>query len=103
MPRRTLAALEEAAHAEALRADFPIDEPVYLQRRRRTRKRPILFAGSLDAPICVFGRDLGKDEVAEGGAARSAPAGRMVRRGFDCRLRRGRSHAKSDRPVGGRA
>src|SRR5207248_1000265 len=44
-------------------------------------KEPILFAGSLAAPLCVVGRDLGKDEVAAGQPLIGA-AGRLVRLGI---------------------
>jgi len=77
---RTVEDLIEAVHREALRADFPVDEPVY-RRVDKDPRRPILFAGSLDAPVCVFGRDLGKDEVAEGEPLVGA-AGRLVRAGL---------------------
>jgi uracil-DNA glycosylase len=68
-----------AARREAERAEFPIDEPVY-RRAGRDPKDPILFAGSLDAPVCFVGRDLGKDEVAAGQPLIGA-AGRLVRLG----------------------
>ena len=41
---------------------------------------PILFAGSLGAPLCILGRDLGKDEVMVGQPLVGA-AGRLVRAG----------------------
>src|SRR5690242_19863673 len=91
---RSLEDLIEAIHREALRADFPIDEPVY-EKAKKDPKRPILFAGSLDAPVCVFGRDLGKDEVAEGEPLVGA-AGRMVRSGL-IQASAGAAPAKSDR------
>lgn len=72
--------LIESIHREAQRADFPIDIPVY-ERAGRDPKRPILCAGRLDAPLCVFARDLGKDEVAEGQPLVGA-AGRLVRAGI---------------------
>ncbi len=77
---RTVADLIEAVHREALRAAFPVDEPVY-RRVDKDPMRPILFAGALDAAVCVFGRDLGKDEVAEGEPLVGA-AGRLVRAGL---------------------
>jgi len=80
MPHRNLPALEEAAHAEARRADFPIDEPVYAHAGKDPR-RPILYGGSLDSPICIFARDLGKDEVAAGQPLIGA-GGRLVRLGL---------------------
>ncbi|CAN5807162.1 hypothetical protein BH23PLA1_BH23PLA1_04290 [soil metagenome] len=76
---RTVEELIKAIHEEALLADFPVDEPVY-ERAGKDPKRPILFAGSLDAPICAFARDLGKDEVLAGQPMIGA-AGRLVRSG----------------------
>lgn len=72
--------LLEAIHREAMRADFPIDAPVY-ERVGKDPRRPILFAGSLEAPVCLFGRDLGKDEVVHGEPLIGA-AGRAVRAGI---------------------
>ncbi|RUL88924.1 uracil-DNA glycosylase family protein [Tautonia sociabilis] len=76
---RTLDELIEAIHQEALRADFPIDEPVY-EASGKDPRRPILFAGSLSAPICSFGRDLGKDEV-KWGQPQIGAGGKLVRQG----------------------
>lgn len=75
---RSVAELIEAVHREALRAEFPIDVPAY-ERAGKDPERPILFAGTLAAPVCCLGRDLGKDEVAEGQPLVGA-AGRLVRR-----------------------
>jgi uracil-DNA glycosylase len=72
--------LIDAIRVEAARAEFPIDEPVY-ERSKRDPASPILFAGSIDAPLCVVGRDLGKDEVRAGQPLIGA-AGRMVRSGI---------------------
>jgi uracil-DNA glycosylase len=69
-----------AVRREADRAEVPIDEPVY-RRSGRDPRDPILFAGSLEAPVCIVGRDLGKDEVAAGQPLIGA-AGRLVRRGL---------------------
>jgi uracil-DNA glycosylase len=77
---RSLESLIEAIHREATRADFPIDVAVY-ERASKDPKRPILCAGTLDAPLCVFARDLGKDEVAQGQPLIGA-AGRLVREGI---------------------
>ena len=77
---RTIAALIEATHQEAVRAGFPVDEPVYL-RADKDPEVPILYAGALDAPVCVLGRDLGKDEVAAGQPLIGA-GGRLVRVGL---------------------
>jgi uracil-DNA glycosylase len=79
MSRESLTELIAAIRREAEAADFPIDEPVY-RRAVRDPKEPILFAGSLDAPVCFVGRDLGKDEVAAGQPLIGA-AGRLVRLG----------------------
>jgi uracil-DNA glycosylase len=77
---RTLDELIEAVHAEAARAEFPIDTPVY-ERAKKDPKRPVLFAGSLGAKVCAFGRDLGKDEVARGQPLVGS-GGRLVRLGL---------------------
>src|SRR3954470_1135027 len=77
---RSIAQLLEAIEKEARQAPFPIDSAIY-DRAGKDSLAPILFAGSLDAPVCVFGRDLGKDEVAEGEPLVGA-AGRLVRKGL---------------------
>ena len=59
---------------------MPVDSEVY-RRSGRDPKGPILFAGSLDAPLCIVGRDLGKDEVRVGQPLIGA-AGRVVRSGI---------------------
>ena len=74
---RTIAELLEAVRLEAIRADFPVDRAVY-ERSAKDPSVPVLFAGSLHAPVCVFGRDLGKDEVAVGEPLVGA-GGRLVR------------------------
>jgi uracil-DNA glycosylase len=79
MPSESLSDLIAAVRREAEAAEFPIDEPVY-RRAGRDPKDPILFAGSLEAPVCFVGRDLGKDEVAAGQPLIGA-AGRLVRLG----------------------
>jgi uracil-DNA glycosylase len=76
---RTIETLIDAVQAEARRAEFPVDTPVY-RKADRDPTRPILFAGALDAPVCVLGRDLGKDEVAVGQPLVGA-GGRLVRAG----------------------
>jgi uracil-DNA glycosylase len=88
--------LIEAIQDEAKRAPFPVDTPVY-ERVEKDPSRPILFAGSLDAPFCVFGRDLGKDEVAEGQPLIGA-GGRLVRVGFYV-ARHGKEPPRSDRQL----
>jgi uracil-DNA glycosylase len=76
----SISELIEAVRREAERAEFPIDATVY-EQSERDPKGPILFAGTLDAPLCVVGRDLGKDEVRAGQPLIGA-AGRLVRSGI---------------------
>ncbi len=81
MPRvGSIEDLIEAAAVEAAREAFPVDEPVY-QKAGRDPRRPILFAGSLDAPVCILARDLGRDEVAAAQPLIGA-GGRLVRAGI---------------------
>jgi len=77
---RTIEQLIEAVRQEAARSEFPVDAPVY-ERAGRDPGEPVLYAGSLDAPVCVFARDLGKDEVAAGQPLIGA-GGRLVRAGL---------------------
>ncbi|MFO0951694.1 MAG: uracil-DNA glycosylase family protein [Isosphaeraceae bacterium] len=77
---RTIQGLIEAVEAEARRSPFPVDTPVYTKAGRAPLV-PVLFAGSLDAPVCVIGRDLGRDAVAAGQPLIGA-GGRLVRAGF---------------------
>ncbi len=77
---RTIEHLIEDVQREAARAPFPVDSPVY-ERAGRDSLVPILFAGSLDAPFCIMGRDLGKDEVAAAQPLIGA-GGRLVRAGI---------------------
>ena len=93
---RTIDHLLESIFREASRAEFPIDRPVYV-RAGKNPLDPILFAGSLDAPICVVGRDLGKDEVAAGQPLIGA-GGRLVRSGF-YRAEHGAPPPNSDRTL----
>ena len=79
MSSESIDELIAAVRREADAAEFPIDAPVY-HRAGRDPKDPILFAGSLAAPLCIVGRDLGKDEVAAGQPLIGA-AGRLVRLG----------------------
>lgn len=81
---------------EARRAHFPVDCEVY-ERFGKDPARPVLFAGTLSAPICVFGRDLGKDEVAAGEPLIGA-GGRLVRAGV-YEAWHGTPPPKSDRRV----
>jgi uracil-DNA glycosylase len=93
---RTIEKLIEAVHKEALHAEFPVDTPVY-EKAGRDPTMPILFAGSLEAPVCVFGRDLGKDEVAAGQPLIGA-GGRLVRSALH-EWAHGEPPKKSDRKV----
>jgi uracil-DNA glycosylase len=77
---RTIDELIEAVRQEAIREELPIDTPVY-QHAKKDPFQPILFAGSLDAPVCFFGRDLGKDEVRLGQPLIGA-GGKLVREGI---------------------
>jgi uracil-DNA glycosylase len=77
---RTIEELLDEIQQEAERAEFPIDIPVY-ERAHKDPKWPILFAGSLDATVCVFARDLGKDEVRLGQPLIGA-GGKLVRQGL---------------------
>ena len=74
---RSIEALIEAVRSEAARLDFPVDTEVY-QRANRDPLQPVLFAGNLESDVAVFGRDLGKDEVAVGEPLVGA-GGRLVR------------------------
>ena len=65
---------------EAEHADFPVDRPVY-EKAGKNPFDPVLFAGSLTSPVCIFGRDLGKDEVARGQPLIGA-GGKLVRQGL---------------------
>ena len=91
---RTIPQLVDSIHQEAQREPFPIDTPIY-DKAGKDPLQPILFAGSLTAPPCVFGRDLGKDEVAAGQPLIGA-GGRLVRSGI-YQARHGEPPPKSDR------
>jgi uracil-DNA glycosylase len=73
-----------------------VDRAAYEKTGRDTAE-PILFAGSLEAPYCVLGRDLGKDEVAAGEPLIGA-GGRLVRAGFYRKVH-GTDPPKSDRKI----
>ncbi|WP_152049879.1 uracil-DNA glycosylase family protein [Tautonia marina] len=75
---RSVEDLLEAIAQEARRTEFPIDEPVY-NACKKDPTWPILFAGSLSARVCSFGRDLGRDEV-KWGQPQIGAGGRLVRR-----------------------
>lgn len=67
-------------HQEAQRLEFPIDRPVY-QAASLDPTAPILYAGNLTSSLCIFARDLGKDEVSAQQPLYGA-AGRLVRQGL---------------------
>ena len=75
----TIEELCEEVRASVRREEFPIDVPVY-ERFKKDPFQPILYAGSLEAPVCIFGRDLGKDEVRLGQPLIGA-GGKLVRQG----------------------
>lgn len=87
---RTIPQLVDSIHQEAQREPFPIDTPIY-EKAGKDPLQPILFAGSLTAPPCVFGRDLGKDEVAAGqpliGAGGGLSAQESIRHAMGSRRR----------------
>ena len=93
---RTIESLIAAVRAEAAREAFPVDAEAYTKAGKDAAD-PILFAGSLEAPFCVLGRDLGKDEVAAGQPLIGA-GGRLVRAGL-FEAEHGELPPKSDRRV----
>ena len=76
----TIQHLIDAVRAEAHREPFPVDLPVY-EKNGKDPQEPVLFAGNPSAAFCVFGRDLGKDEVRLGQPLIGA-GGRLVREGL---------------------
>ncbi|MDJ0661066.1 MAG: uracil-DNA glycosylase family protein [Crocosphaera sp.] len=72
--------LLEKIRVEAEREPFPIDLPIY-EAAGKIPTEPVLYAGNLDSKVCFFGRDLGRDEVAQGQPLIGS-AGTMVRKGF---------------------
>lgn len=68
-----LSKIEEEAH----QAPFNVDVEAY-RRARRDPRVPILVAGSQAAPVCMFARDLGVEEVLRGQPLIGS-AGRRVR------------------------
>ena len=72
--------LLEKIRVEAERESFPIDIPIY-EAAGKIPIEPVLYAGNLDSKVCFFGRDLGRDEVAQGQPLIGS-AGTMVRKGF---------------------
>lgn len=65
---------------EAEIASFPIDEAVY-QAAGLNPTQPVLYAGNLNSHLCIFARDLGKDEVHARQPLYGA-AGKLVRKGL---------------------
>jgi uracil-DNA glycosylase len=94
---RTIADLTADVEREARRAPFPVDVDVYRQAGRGEHV-PVLFAGALDAPVCILGRDLGKDEVAAGQPLIGA-GGRLVRAGLYRARHHGEEPPKTDRTL----
>jgi uracil-DNA glycosylase len=72
--------LLEQIRTEAEREPFPIDLPIY-ENAGKNPTEPILYAGNLNSQMCFFGRDLGRDEVAQGQPLIGS-AGTLVRKGF---------------------
>ena len=91
---QTIEELVDLAEAEARREPFPIDSPVY-ERAERDPLRPVLYGGSLAAPVCVLARDLGRDEVKAGQPLIGA-GGRLVRLGVVKAW--GEVHGSTDEP-----
>ncbi len=77
---REVEELLRAIRDEAARSPFPVDTEVY-QRFGRDPLDPILYAGNLQAGVCSFGRDPGRDEV-RFAQPQVGAAGRLVRQGI---------------------
>jgi uracil-DNA glycosylase len=75
----TIEGLIEKIREEVRREEIPVDRPAY-ERLGKDPREPILYAGSLDAPVVILGRDLGKDEVRFGQPLIGA-GGKLVRQG----------------------
>jgi len=73
-----LTSLAAAVEAEARRLPFDVCLETYAAADRDPAV-PILCAGALDAPVCFFGRELGREEVHEGQPLFGA-GGRRLRR-----------------------
>jgi uracil-DNA glycosylase len=73
---------ESQRHAfrQAAAATSGIDLPAYAASGRDWRE-PVLGLGAADAPLCIFGRDPGRTEVAQGEPFLGA-GGRILRRGL---------------------
>jgi uracil-DNA glycosylase len=72
--------LIEQIKQEAEQSDFPLDTLVY-QEADLPPTQPILYTGNLKSQLCIFGRDLGRDEVFARQPLYGA-AGTLVRQGF---------------------
>lgn len=72
--------LIERVRQEVRRGEIPVDRATY-ERLGKDPEEPILYAGSLAAPVVIFGRDLGKDEVKFGQPLIGA-GGKRVREGL---------------------
>lgn len=72
--------LIEQIHKEAQRESFPIDEAIY-QEAGLNPLMPILYGGNLESSLCIFARDLGKDEIHAQQPLYGA-AGKLVRQGL---------------------
>ncbi len=89
----TIEELLEEIRVTARREQIPVDVPVY-ERFKKDPLQPILYAGTLTAPVCIFGRDLGKDEVRLGQPLIGA-GGSLVRKGL---VQAWESHDSRDGP-----
>lgn len=76
----TIEALCLEVQEEAKREEFSIDEAIY-HAKDMDPTEPVLFAGNLESKICIFARDLGRDEVHARQPLYGA-AGRLVRNGI---------------------
>lgn len=95
-PQDALASVEDLLASREDIGRWPIDRDAYAAAARDWC-RPILLAGRLDAPLCVLGRDLGREEVLLGEPLVGA-AGRRLRRALhSCLL--GTEPDKEDRYV----
>jgi uracil-DNA glycosylase len=80
----SLTAILAAIEAEAKREPFDLDIAAY-RRAGRPPAAPILLAGNVEAPLCLFARDLGQEEVLRGQPLVGS-AGRRVRKAIWERL-----------------
>jgi uracil-DNA glycosylase len=59
---QSIAELLKRVEAEARNGDLSLDTPIY-EKSKRDPYTPIMFTGSLNAPLAVMARDLGWQEV----------------------------------------